>query len=167
MFSLIYNSPKSSISLLILQLLFILLLPMNNVFGLPTTSLIYTTMPVTTRSQTKTFKKSLLYTGLSNTTISSLIPSPAALSDVYATDNNELMLQRSTIDLSCQDSSSSSLPTLSSSSVSLDFEKNLTCFEILENQISKSVLPIDPGPLVSHNICTHTNLEMEEDCEEH
>jgi hypothetical protein len=77
------------------------------------------------------------------------------------------MLQRSTIDLSCQDSSSSSLPTLSSSSVSFDFEKNLTCFEILENQISKSVLPIDPGPLVSHNICTHTNLKMEEDCEEH
>jgi hypothetical protein len=108
MFSLSYNSSKLSISLLILQLLFILLLPLNNVFGLSTTSLIYTTMPVTTRSQTKTFQKSVSYTGLSNTTISSLIPSPAALSDIYATDNNELMLQRSTIDLSCQDLSSSS-----------------------------------------------------------
>jgi hypothetical protein len=60
------------------------------------------------------------------------------------------MLQRSTIDLSCQDLSSSSLPTLSSSSVSLDFEKNSACFEILQNQILKTLLPIDSGPLVSN-----------------
>jgi hypothetical protein len=59
------------------------------------------------------------------------------------------------------------LPTLSSSLVSLDFEKNSACFEILQNQILKTLLPIDSGPLVSNNICIHTNLKMEEDCEEH
>jgi hypothetical protein len=82
-------------------------------------------MPVLTRSQTKALQKSLQYMGHSTTTISSSITSSAELLDVYATTTNELILNKSTLDTLPHKLSSTSLATLSSSSLSLEFENNL------------------------------------------
>jgi hypothetical protein len=86
MFFLAYFSSGWYIHLLLCQLIVISLLPLNLTGELATALILYTNMPVTTRSQTTKLKNSLLYTESSTTSnSSSTIPSLVS-SYVHATN---------------------------------------------------------------------------------
>jgi hypothetical protein len=156
MFSLNNKISKTSICLLFLQLQWILLLLDIFVIRVISTSHIYTNMPVLTRSRTKAIQQSLLYTGHSNTTISSSITSSADLSDVYATTTNNIILHNSILNQPPHESSSSPLILQSSSPLSLMFE-NSANFEILKSHNLKSEVAVDPILYSSHNL-GNTNI---------
>jgi hypothetical protein len=88
MFLLTTFTSKLGIHLLIFQLIIALLLLLGIELECATTVLIYTTMPVTTRSRTKRLNGSSSYTGFLSSSNTSSTGSLVELSHVYATDSS-------------------------------------------------------------------------------
>jgi hypothetical protein len=151
MYLLAYCQLGFCISLPIIPELIISLLLFNLDLKITTALLIYTNMPVTTRSQTKASKRSLLYTGSTQLSNSSSLDSLLEPLCVYATETSSINIPSDT-------SSSSQLTVVNleetqtvPSSLSLDFQTYPHHFEILENPATISNFQVEPTAFSSHN----------------
>lgn len=164
MYLLAYFRLGFCISHLILQELIISLLLFNLDLEITTALLIYTNMPVTTRSQTKASNRSLLYTGSTQLSNSSSLDSLLEPLHVFATEPSSINMPYDT-----SSSSSFTLVKLEEtrtvpSSLSLDFQTFLDHFDILENPATVSNFQIEPTALSSHNVKVSKILTMEAEC---
>jgi hypothetical protein len=154
------------ISLPIIRELIISLLLFNLDFKITTALLIYTNMPVTTRSQTKASKRSLLYTRSTQLSNSSSLDSLIEPLYVYATETSSINIPSDT-------SLSSQLTVVNleetqtvPSSSSLDFQTYPDHFEILENPATISNFQVEPTAFSFHNVKVSKILTMEADYED-
>jgi hypothetical protein len=166
MYLLAYCQLGFCISLPIIRELIISLLLFNLDFKITTALLIHTNIPVTTRSQTKASRRSLIYTGSTQITNSSSLDSLLEPLYVYATETSSINIPSDT-------SSSSQLTVVNlketqtvPSSSSLDFQTYPDHFEILENPATISNFHVEPTAFSSHNVKVSKILTMEADCED-
>jgi hypothetical protein len=169
MFLLNFSESKLCLHLLILhQLICTSLFLLGFALDFTTALTMYTTMPVTTRSQTKASRRSFLYTGLPNIPISSSVTPTVESSDVYATTSSLLPILSSTTLTSDALLKQSISANHSVDTLSLDFQTLQDNFEISNSLPFDSDLACETSIThhSSHNFSTSKISKMEADCED-